>query len=155
MNARPTSRVRWFLVFWLLVLSAVAYLGRVNLSIAGAKLAEEFAISNIQLGFIFSAFLLGYALFQTPAGWLADRFGSRRVLTAGVLWWGVFRALTASISHRIANVVIALLLLRFLLGADEAISCYRRWQRGLQFRVAVEGNWPSRAFASMRAYRVT
>src|ERR1700751_5752265 len=114
MNARPASRVRWFLVFWLFVLSAVAYLDRVNLSIAGAKLGEEFAISNIQLGFVFSAFLLGYAMFQTPAGWLADRFGPRRVLTAGVVWWGVFSALTAGISHRISNVVIALLVLRFL-----------------------------------------
>jgi ACS family glucarate transporter-like MFS transporter len=121
MIARPASRVRWFLVFWLFVLSAVAYLDRVNLSIAGAKLVEEFAISNLQLGLVFSAFLLGYALFQTPAGWLADRFGPRRVLTAGVLWWGVFSALTAAISHRIANVVLALLLLRFLLGAGEAI----------------------------------
>jgi MFS transporter, ACS family, glucarate transporter len=121
MNAQPTSRVRWLLVFWLFVLSAVAYLDRVNLSIAGVKLAEEFAISNIQLGVVFSAFLFGYALFQTPAGWLADRFGPRRVLTAGVVWWGVFSALTASISHRIANVVITLLVLRFLLGAGEAI----------------------------------
>jgi MFS transporter, ACS family, glucarate transporter len=111
----------WFLVFWLFVLSAVAYLDRVNLSIAGAELVEEFAISNIQLGFVFSAFLLGYALFQTLAGWLADRFGPRRVLTAGVVWWGVFSALTASTSHRIANVVMALLVLRFLLSAGEAI----------------------------------
>ena len=118
---RPTSRVRWFLVFWLFVLSAVAYLDRVNLSVASAKIAEEFAVSNVQLGFVFSAFLLGYALFQTPAGWLADRFGPRRVLTGGVVWWGVFSALTAIITHRISNVVLALLLLRFLLGAGEAI----------------------------------
>jgi len=121
MNAQPASRVRWFLVFWLFVLSAVAYIDRVNLSIAGAKLTEEFAITNIQLGLVFSAFLLGYALFQTPAGWLADRFGPRRVLTAGVVWWGVFSALMAGISHRLANIIIALLVIRFLLGAGEAI----------------------------------
>jgi ACS family glucarate transporter-like MFS transporter len=108
-------------VLWLFVLSAVAYLDRVNLSIASAKLTEEFAISNVQLGFIFSTFLLGYALFQTPAGWLADRFGARRVLTVGVLWWGVFSALTAAISHSITNVVMALIAIRFLLGAGEAI----------------------------------
>ncbi|HSC45435.1 MAG TPA: MFS transporter [Candidatus Acidoferrum sp.] len=117
----PTTRVRWLLILWLFVLSAVAYLDRVNLSIAGAKLTEEFSISNIQLGLVFSAFLFGYALFQTPAGWLADRFGPRRVLTAGVLWWGVFSALTAAISHTIANAVMVLLVIRFLLGAGEAI----------------------------------
>ena len=37
------------------------------------------------------------------------------------MWWGVFSSLTACISHGIANVVIALLVLRFLLGASEAI----------------------------------
>lgn len=116
-----TSYVRWGLVFWLFVLSAVAYLDRVNLSVAGAKLTEEFGISNVRLGFVFSAFLFGYALFQTPAGWLADRFGPRRVLTAGVVWWGVFSALTAAISHRIGNAVLVLIGIRFLLGAGEAI----------------------------------
>jgi ACS family glucarate transporter-like MFS transporter len=109
------------LVLWLFVLSAVAYLDRVNLSIAGGLIAQEFGFSNVRLGVVFSAFLWGYALFQTPAGWLADRFGPRRVLTAGVLWWGIFSALTAAISHGIANAIVILIFLRFLLGAGEAI----------------------------------
>jgi MFS transporter, ACS family, glucarate transporter len=121
MKLPPTTNVRWILIFWLFVLSAVAYLDRVNLSIAGAKISEEFAVSNIRLGFVFSAFLLGYALFQTPAGWLADRFGPRRVLTGGVIWWGIFSALTAAVSHRLANPVTVLLVIRFLLGSGEAI----------------------------------
>jgi MFS transporter, ACS family, glucarate transporter len=115
------TRIRWHLVLWLFVLSAVAYLDRVNLSVAAARLTEEFHIGNVRLGFIFSAFLFGYAIFQTPAGWLADRFGPRRALTAGVLWWGVFSALTAAISHNIANVFLALLGIRFLLGVGEAV----------------------------------
>jgi len=122
MTPTPTkTRVRWLLVLWLFVLSAVAYLDRVNLSVAAAKLTEEFHISNVRLGFIFSAFLFGYAISQTPAGWLADRFGPRRALTAGVLWWGVFSAFTAAISHNIANVFLALLGIRFLLGVGEAV----------------------------------
>ena len=121
MTSQPTSHVRWFLVFLLFVLSAVAFLDRVNLSIAGAKISEEFGISNIRLGLVFSAFLFGYALFQTPAGWLADRFGPRRMLTLGVLWWGVFSALTAAISPNIGHTVVVLVVIRFLLGAGEAI----------------------------------
>jgi MFS transporter, ACS family, glucarate transporter len=121
MTSPPTSHVRWFLVFLLFVLSAVAFLDRVNLSIAGAKISEEFAISNVRLGLVFSAFLFGYALFQTPAGWLADRFGPRRMLTLGVLWWGVFTALTAAISHTVGRIVLVLVVIRFLLGAGEAI----------------------------------
>jgi len=121
MNAQPTSRIRWYLVVWLFVLSAVAFIDRVNLSVAGAKLTEEFAISNVRLGLVFSVFLFGYAIFQTPAGRLADRFGPRRMLTLGLVLWGVFSALTAAIPHNIANALLILAVIRFLLGAGEAV----------------------------------
>ena len=121
MAKRAESRVRWFLVFGLFILSAVAYLDRVNISIAGSSIAAEYHLNNVQLGWIFSAFLVGYALFQTPGGWLADRLGPRRVLTAGVLWWGIFTALTAVVSTKIAFAVLLFAAVRFLLGAGEAI----------------------------------
>ena len=121
MAERAESRVRWFLVFALFILSAVAYLDRVNISIAGSSIAAEYHLSNVQLGWIFSAFLVGYALFQTPGGWLADRLGPRRVLTAGVLWWGIFTALTAVVSTKLAFAVLFFAAVRFLLGAGEAI----------------------------------
>src|SRR6266699_2216166 len=121
MAERGESRMRWFLVFGLFILSAVAYLDRVNISIAGSSIAAEYHLSNVQLGWIFSAFLVGYALFQTPGGWLADRLGPRRVLTAGVLWWGIFTALTAVVSTKIAFTVLLFAAVRFLLGAGEAI----------------------------------
>ena len=93
MTSATTSHVRWFLVFWLFVLSAVSYLDRVNISIAGGSIAEAYHLSDVQLGKVFSAMLVGYALFQTVGGRLADRFGPRRVLAGGVVWWGVFTAL--------------------------------------------------------------
>src|SRR3981081_809215 len=117
MTGNLTTRVRWFLVFGLFILSAVAYLDRVNISIAGSSIAAEYHLNNVQLGWIFSAFLVGYALFQTPAGWVADRLGTRRVLTAGVLWWGIFTALTALVSTKIAFAVLLFAAVRFLLGA--------------------------------------
>jgi MFS transporter, ACS family, glucarate transporter len=120
----PDSRVyqvRWFLVFWLFVLGAVSYLDRINISIAGTALASEYHLSRVQLGSIFSAFLIGYALFQTPGGWLADKIGPRNVLTVGVVWWGVFTALTAALPARIASPLSYLILIRFLLGAGEAV----------------------------------
>ena len=121
MDNRPTGRVRWFLVIWLFVLGAVSYLDRVNISIAGTAIAAEYHLTQVQLGSIFSAFLLGYAFFQTPGGWLADKLGSRYVLTIGVVWWGIFTALTASVSPAIAGAFSVLVLIRFLLGAGEAI----------------------------------
>jgi len=81
---------RWILVGWMFVISAIAYLDRVNLSIAGQAIEKEFHFTDIQLGYVLSAFVLGYAIFQAPGGRIADRFGPRRVLALGVVWWAVF-----------------------------------------------------------------
>lgn len=121
MNYEARTRVRWLLVFWLFVLSAVSYLDRVNISIAGGAIADAYHLSDVELGKVFSAMLFGYAIFQTVAGRLADRFGPRRVLTAGVAWWGVFTALTAMVPARIVGAVFIFISVRFLLGAGEAV----------------------------------
>ena len=119
--AERRGNLRWFLVFWLFVLSTVSYLDRVNISIAGTSIASEYHLSKVQLGWVFSAFFWGYALFQTFGGWLADRFGPRRVLTVGVVWWGIFTALTAGVWPSLAGAIVLFVIVRFLLGAGEAI----------------------------------
>ena len=113
--------MRWFLIFLLFTLSAVAFLDRVNISIAGSSIAAAYHLSNVQLGTIFSALLWGYALFQPFGGRLADRIGPRRVLALGVVWWGLFTALTAAIPAGIERVLISFVAIRFLLGAGEAV----------------------------------
>jgi ACS family glucarate transporter-like MFS transporter len=115
------TRVRFFLAFWLFILSGVAFLDRTNISIAGLQISAEYGLGNQRLGWIFSAFLIGYAGFQLPAGWLAARFGPRRVLTVGVLWWGIATALTALIPSGIAYAIVLLIAIRFALGAGEAV----------------------------------
>jgi ACS family glucarate transporter-like MFS transporter len=117
----PRTHVRWSLIFWLFILSAVAFLDRVNISIAGGSLATAYHLSNVQLGWVFSSFLAGYALFQTPGGRLADRLGPRRVLAGGVIWWGIFTALTASVPSNIVGALWLFVSARFLLGAGEAV----------------------------------
>lgn len=121
MNGERTSQIRWLLIFWLFVLSAVAFLDRVNISIAGTLLASDYHLSKIQLGWIFSSFLAGYALFQTPGGRLADRLGARSVLAIGVVWWGVFTALTAAVPSNFGFALLALMGVRFTLGVGEAV----------------------------------
>src|ERR1022692_2939444 len=86
--------IRWLLIFWMFAISAISFLDRVNISIAGRFIQQEFHITDLQLGNVFSAFLVGYALFQTPAGRLADRFGPRLILTPGPPWGGVLPPLT-------------------------------------------------------------
>jgi ACS family glucarate transporter-like MFS transporter len=121
MAVERRNRVRFFLAFWLFILSGVAFLDRTNISIAGLQISSEYALGYQRLGWIFSAFLIGYAGFQVPAGWLAARFGPRRVLTIGVLWWGVATALTALLPSGISHAVMLLIAIRFALGAGEAV----------------------------------
>jgi MFS transporter, ACS family, glucarate transporter len=121
MAEERTTRVRWFLVFWLFVLSAVSYLDRVNISIAGGAIVDAYHLTDVQLGKVFSALVAGYALFQTVGGYLADRFGPRRVLAAGVVWWGIFTAVTALVPTNIGGALLLLITVRFLLGSGEAV----------------------------------
>ncbi len=119
---RPRLQVRTFLVLWLFILSAVGFLDRTNISIAGPAIRNELHLDDVHLGWVFSAFLIGYAAFQVLGGWLAYRFGPRLVLAAGVLWWGLFSALTTVVNPKAAHPLMVLILVRFALGAGEAVT---------------------------------
>lgn len=114
-------RIRYLLAFWLFVLSGVAFLDRTNVSIAGLEITKAYGFGNQGLGWVFSAFLLGYAMFQVPAGWLAARYGPRRVLTLGALCWGATTVATALLPTGMAHAVVLLIVIRLLLGAAEAV----------------------------------
>src|SRR5277367_402170 len=121
MSPERRTQVRFYLAFLLFVLSGVAYLDRTNISIAGLQISSEYGLGNQHLGWIFSAFLVGYAGFQVPAGWLAARFGPRRVLALGVLSWGVVTQLTALLPGGMAHPLAILIGIRFALGIAESI----------------------------------
>jgi MFS transporter, ACS family, glucarate transporter len=116
-----TSRVRWFLIFWIFVLGAVAFLDRTNIAVAGIAILKEYHFSNTQLGSLSSAFLIGYAIFQAPGGLIADWLGPRRVLAAAVVWWGVFTALATVVPVGLGRTLPLFMAIRFLLGIGEAV----------------------------------
>jgi MFS transporter, ACS family, glucarate transporter len=113
--------VRWLLIGWVFVIAAISYLDRVNISVAGQFLQKDFGLSNTELGWVFSAFVFGYAVMQAPAGRLADRLGPRNVIALATVWWGIFTALTAAVPARITGGLALLLGVRFLLGTGESI----------------------------------
>jgi MFS transporter, ACS family, glucarate transporter len=115
------SHFRWLLVVWIAVIGAISYLDRVNISIAGHIISQDFHLTNPQLGWVFSAFTVGYMLCQIPGGWLVDRFGPRKILTFGAIWWAVFTSLTASIPEGIAGALLMFCSVRFLLGIGESV----------------------------------
>lgn len=121
MTARMHGRLRWVLIVWIFIMSSVAVLDRVNISIASHYIVKEYHLSNIQLGYIFSAFVLGYALCQAPGGRVADRYGPRRVITIATIWWAVFTFLATVIPRSITGAVAAFVGVRFLLGVGESV----------------------------------
>jgi ACS family glucarate transporter-like MFS transporter len=108
---------RYLVVLILFVLSLITYIDRVAISSAKEPLAQELALSDEAMGAVFSAFALGYALAQVPAGWFADRFGPRLALALAVSAWSIFTALTGA-----ARSLGFLLVVRFLFGVTEAAA---------------------------------
>jgi MFS family permease len=109
------TRKRHVVLAFALAAMGVAYLDRVAISTAAPAMKADLGLSDVQMGFVFSAFTLAYALFEVPSGWLADRFGARWMLTRIVLWWSAMTAATGA-----ALGFASLLLLRWLFGMGEA-----------------------------------
>lgn len=108
-------RGRYLVVAGMFILSLLLYVDRVCISVAKDAISGDLGLSDKAMGWVLSAFALGYALFQVPSGMLADRMGPRRVLTAIVSIWSAFTAFTGMVWN-----YVSLLLVRFFFGAGEA-----------------------------------
>ncbi len=126
--ASTPTRVRHVVVGLALSVMAVAYLDRVCIAVAAPRLRNDIHLTDTELGYVFSAFTLAYALFEIPGGWLADRFGARLMLARIVLWWSAMTALTGT-----ATGFWSLVSVRFLFGMGEAgllptlARAFRQW----------------------------
>lgn len=120
--AAPKGNVRWTMIFMVFVMGAVSYLDRNNLSIVASGIKKDFSLSDIQLGYVFSSFALGYALAQPIAGKIADALGAYKTIAIAIVWWSVFTALTPLTSVMGAGLALtSLLVVRCLLGIGEAV----------------------------------
>lgn len=119
----PAS-TRWRVVALLTAFSIVGYILRTSITIAGEPIMHEFGFSQVRLGWIFSAFLVTYTVFNLPSGAWADRWGSRRVLAAAGLSWFVLTLLTALLPGNVftsyGSALGAFLVLRLVFGIGEA-----------------------------------
>jgi MFS family permease len=109
------TRVRRKVLAMTVALAAITYLDRVAIGVARPYIARDLNLTPTQMGYVFSAFYLSYALFEIPTGWWGDKVGTRKVLTRIVCWWSAFTVMTG-----FASGYASLLTIRFLFGAGEA-----------------------------------
>jgi MFS family permease len=138
---RPTRARRTMLGFALGAM-AVAYLDRVCISTAAPAMKADLGLDDAEMGYVFSAFIFAYALFEVPSGWLADRFGARVTLTRIVVWWSAMTAATGA-----ALGFASLVGVRWLFGMGEAgalpslTRAFGRWlpvrERGRAFGLTI------------------
>src|SRR4051812_23164184 len=133
---RPT-RVRYWIVFFLFLLTSINNADRATLSITGSDVARDLKLDPVAMGYVFSAFSWAYVVCQIPGGWLLDRFGSKRIYFWSITLWSLFTLLQGCVfgqDHSFAislpffapftvtGAVLMLFTLRFLLGAAESPS---------------------------------
>jgi MFS family permease len=137
LDQRPTY-VRFGVLGFLCTLSTITYLDRICIMRVRGEMQTDLGFDDTQMGYVFAAFYLGYALFEVPAGWMGDAWGSRSVLTRIVLLWSIFTGLhgamwqfssqtafTATIPFTgtavaVTWVLLTMVIVRFMFGAGEA-----------------------------------
>lgn len=111
---KPTS-VRHRVIVFAVTLAVLSYVSRVCIAQAAPEIKRDLNLTQVQMGQIFGAFGISYALFEVPSGLLGDWIGARKVLMRIVLWWSAFTALTGAAWN-----LTSLWVVRFLFGAGEA-----------------------------------
>ena len=114
LNASPH---RWWLLALLFTAMLISYVHRGAFSVAAPFMAKDLGLSKAGIGIVLSSFFWVYAFMQVPAGWIVDRFGTKRAYSLGFLFWSLAVALTA-----FGRNVVALIGLRVATGAGQAIT---------------------------------
>ena len=127
-NPPRATHARYWVIVFAVTLAIIQYIDRVCISQAAPFISKDLALNDAQMGWVFSAFTLAYALFEIPGGYLGDRIGPRRVLLRIVLWWSFFTMATGWVRGWATLVAT-----RFLFGAGEAgcfpnlTKAFERW----------------------------
>ncbi|HUO30457.1 MAG TPA: MFS transporter [Bryobacteraceae bacterium] len=125
-GAVKATKTRWLILFLISLMYLICYMDRSNISVAQPEIAKAFGLSKTSMALVLSAFTWSYALGQIPAGWLGDRFGPKKILTAIMSWWSIAAMMTGA-----ALGLGSLFSARFLLGLGEA-GAFPVASRGMQ-----------------------
>lgn len=113
-NSPAKSSGKYSVLAFLFLGWCISYIDRAAINIGIAAIGSEFNLSTTVLGVVLSSFFIGYAIMQLPGGWLADKFGSKKIIISAILIWSVFTIFTG-LSWSLASLVV----IRFLFGIGE------------------------------------
>ena len=108
---------RWLVLGVSWIVFFVAFLDRVNLSVAMPLISKEFSLSPEQVGYLFSAFFISYTVFQIPGGYLSDKVGPKKVLLVALGWWSIMTMATG-----VARTFSQFFIVRVLFGIGEGLQ---------------------------------
>ncbi|EFN57500.1 hypothetical protein CHLNCDRAFT_143059 [Chlorella variabilis] len=116
---KPGWKRRWTMIAMCFVAFLLCNMDRVNMSIAILPISQHFQWNSATIGLVQSSFFWGYLLTQVAGGVWADRFGGKRVLGFGVVWWSLATVITP-IAARVSLPV--LLAARMCMGIGEGVA---------------------------------
>ncbi len=121
LNSAAAIRIRWRIFSFLFGFGFLAYIQQKTITVAAERMMPDLGLSQLQIGYIEQAFVVGYAIFQMPGGVLGQRLGAR--LTFVVIGLVAFAATLATpivpaIFHG-SGLFVALLLAQLVLGLSQ------------------------------------
>ena len=125
-----TMPIRFKVIFYSFLAVFICYIDRVNISVAIIPMQNQFGWSESQVGLILGSFYAGYMVSMTLGGYLADKYGGKKVLGYGLLLWSFFTVITPAFAY---SGLWLLILIRVLMGLGEGITfpswhaIYARW----------------------------
>src|SRR5262245_565438 len=81
--------MRYVVLAFLCAIAIISYIQRTGINAVKHLVCGDIDINTEEFGAVGTAWLVGYAIMQVPAGWLADRFGSRNVLVVLAIVWSI------------------------------------------------------------------
>ncbi|AKJ40989.1 MFS transporter [Pragia fontium] len=118
-----TWKARYTILSLIWLAWLLSFLDRMVMSVSLPFIGRDLNLDTTQQGLIISAFFIGYAAFQIPGGFLADRFGARKIMAIGIAWWSVFTSLTGAVLT-----LPLMLAVRFLFGIGEGCFPSASWK---------------------------
>lgn len=113
-NIETKNNKRYIILALLFLGWCLSYLDRMAMNVGIVEVAKHFDLSPSSMGIVLSSFFAGYAIMQLPGGWLADKFGSRNVITFAIIFWSIFTVFTG-----LAWSLLSMVIIRFMFGLGE------------------------------------